>query len=149
MHARVVRFTGVTPERISEIVARIEDEDGPPPGVDPVGFELFVDGAQGTALLRWLLRNGGEDARGERGVRADGLLRETPGSRASVDLCEDQSAAEVQLGHHVASHLVVPEPDQARRAPLTGTAGRGHALVQRELGKGDGGEDAAEDRRRR
>ena len=51
MHARVVRFTGVTPERISEIVARIEDEDGPPPGVDPVGFELFVDGAQGTALL--------------------------------------------------------------------------------------------------
>ena len=51
MHARVVRFTDVTPERISEIVARVEAEDGPPAGVDPVGFELFVDAAQGTALF--------------------------------------------------------------------------------------------------
>ena len=50
MHARVVRFTDVTPERVSEIVARVE-ETGPPPGADPIGLELFVDETQGTAVF--------------------------------------------------------------------------------------------------
>ena len=51
----------------------------------------------GHRPLRWLLRNGGEDARGERGVRADGLLRDAgqPCLRRPV---RGQSAAEVQLG---------------------------------------------------
>jgi hypothetical protein len=31
MHARVVRFTDVTPERIEEVVSRVEESDGPPP----------------------------------------------------------------------------------------------------------------------
>ena len=47
MYARVVRFTEVTAERISEIVAQVEESEGPPPGVDSTGFELFVDEAQG------------------------------------------------------------------------------------------------------
>ena len=87
MHARVVRFTGVTPERISEIVARIEDEDGPPPGVDPVGFELFVDGAQGTALFVGYFETE-EKMREASAVFEQMDSSETPGSRASVDLCE-------------------------------------------------------------
>ena len=95
MHARVVRFTGVTPERISEIVARIEAEDGPPPGVDSVGFELFVDGAQGTALFVGYFETEEkmrEDGRPEIFCAATVFEQmdssETPGNRASVDLCE-------------------------------------------------------------
>jgi hypothetical protein len=37
MYARVVRFTEVTAERISEIVAQVEESEGPPPGVDSTG----------------------------------------------------------------------------------------------------------------
>ena len=43
MYARVVRFTDVTPERIEEIKTRIEESDGPPPGVRSTGIQLFFD----------------------------------------------------------------------------------------------------------
>ena len=87
MHARVVRFTDVTPERISEIMARVEEDDGPPPGVDPVGFELFVDEAQGTALFVGYFET--EEKLHEANAAFDEMdPSETPGSRASVDLCE-------------------------------------------------------------
>ena len=33
MFVRAVRFTGVTQERVDAVVARIEESDGPPPGV--------------------------------------------------------------------------------------------------------------------
>ena len=51
MFARVVRFTDVTPERIEEIVKRVEESDGPPEGVPSVGLQLIVDGSQGTAVF--------------------------------------------------------------------------------------------------
>jgi hypothetical protein len=54
MHARVVRFTDVSAERIDQIVASVDESDGPPPGVDS---------------------------------------SETPGTRASVDLCEVKAEA--------------------------------------------------------
>jgi hypothetical protein len=47
MHARVVRFTDVSPERIAEIAARIEEQGGPPPGVDASGMKLLADESQG------------------------------------------------------------------------------------------------------
>ncbi len=87
MHARVVRFTGVTPERISEIVARVEEDDGPPPGVDPVGMELFFDDDQGTALFVGYFETE-EKMREADAVFAAMDSSETPGSRASVDQCE-------------------------------------------------------------
>jgi hypothetical protein len=87
MHARVVRFTDVTPERISEIVARVEDGDGPPEGVDPVGMELFHDEAQGTALFVGYFETE-EKMREADAVFAAMDSSETPGSRASVDQCE-------------------------------------------------------------
>lgn len=87
MHARVVRFTDVTPERISEIMARVEEDDGPPPGVDAVGFELFVDEAQGTALFVGYFETE-EKLREANSVFDEMDSSETPGSRASVDLCE-------------------------------------------------------------
>ena len=87
MHARVVRFTGVTPERISNIVSRIEESDGPPPGVDASGMQLFYDDDQGTAVF---IAHFDDE---EKLKAADEALAgmdasDTPGNRASVDLCE-------------------------------------------------------------
>jgi hypothetical protein len=86
MHARVVRFTDVTPERVSEIIARVE-ETGPPPGVDPIGLELFVDDTQGTAVFVGYFET--EEKLREASAVFDQMdSSDTPGTRASVDLCE-------------------------------------------------------------
>ena len=87
MHARVVRFTDVASERISEILARIEEDDAPPPGVDPVGFELFVDEEHGTALFVGYFETD-EKMRAADAVFEKMDPSETPGTRASVDRCE-------------------------------------------------------------
>ena len=87
MHARVVRFTEVTPERISEIVAQVEESEGPPPGVDSTGFELFVDEAQGTAIFVGYFETE-QKMRDASAVFEQMDPSETPGTRASVDLCE-------------------------------------------------------------
>ena len=86
MYARVVRFTDVTAERISEIVARVES-DGPPPGVDATGLELFVDEAQGTAVFVGYFETE-QKMRDASAVFEQMDASETPGARASVDLCE-------------------------------------------------------------
>jgi hypothetical protein len=86
MYARVVRFTDVTAERISEIAARVEEE-GPPPGADPSGVELFVDEAQGTATFVGYFETE-EKMRDASAVFEQMDSSETPGTRASVDLCE-------------------------------------------------------------
>ena len=87
MHARVVRFTDVTAERISEIVARVEESEGPPPGVDSTGFELFVDDAQGTAIFVGYFETE-QKMRDASAVFEQMDASETPGTRASIDLCE-------------------------------------------------------------
>ena len=51
MHVRVVRFTDVTPDKVDELVARIEESDGPPPGVPATGLQLLYDADQGTAVV--------------------------------------------------------------------------------------------------
>ena len=87
MYARVVRFTDVTAERISEIVARIEEREGPPPGVDATGLELFVDEAQGTAIFVGYFETE-QKMRDGSAVLEQMDSSETPGTRASADLCE-------------------------------------------------------------
>jgi len=87
MHARVVRFTDVSPERIAEIGARVEEDDGPPPGVDSTGMTLLVDGAQGTAIFVGFFETE-EKMRDASAVFEQMDSSETPGTRASVDLCE-------------------------------------------------------------
>jgi len=87
MYARVVRFTDVTSERIAEIVARVEESDGPPPGVEASGMELFVDEAQGTAIFVGYFETE-ENLRDASAVFDQMDSSETPGTRASVDLCE-------------------------------------------------------------
>ena len=87
MYARVVRFTDATPEQIDAVVSRVEESDGPPPGVDAVGMQLMVDERQGTAIFIGFF----DDEQKLRDANAilDGMdATETPGKRASVDVCE-------------------------------------------------------------
>lgn len=92
MYARVVRFTEVTPERISEIAARVEESDGPPPGVDSNGFQLLVDEAQGTAIFVGFFETD-EKMRDASAIFEQMDPSETPGTRASIDLCEVKADA--------------------------------------------------------
>jgi hypothetical protein len=87
MHARVVRFTDVTPERIEELVGRIKESDGPPPGVDSSGFKLLVDEEQGTATFIGFFDDE-QKMRDAAQIFEQMDASETPGTRASVDLCE-------------------------------------------------------------
>lgn len=87
MHARVVRFTDVNPERIAAIAARVEEEGGPPPGVPAVGMKLLVDEAQSTAVFVGFFASE-EDLREGAAVLEQMDSSETPGTRASVDHCE-------------------------------------------------------------
>ena len=87
MHTRVVRFTDVTPERIAEVLARVEEDEGPPPGVEATGFQLLFDESQGTALFLGFFETE-EKMRDASAVFEQMDASETPGTRASVDLCE-------------------------------------------------------------
>jgi hypothetical protein len=87
MHARVVRFTGVNQETVDRVKARVEESDGPPPGVKATAMKMLFDADQGTSVFISFFAN-------EQDMRdADPVFRamdpgDTPGDRASVDLCE-------------------------------------------------------------
>jgi hypothetical protein len=87
MYARVVRFTDVKPQRIAEISSRIDQQDGPPPGVDSTGFKLLVDESQGTAIFIGFFETE-EKMRQAAAVLEQMDAAETPGTRASIDQCE-------------------------------------------------------------
>jgi hypothetical protein len=87
MHARVVRFTDVTPDGIAAVVNRVEESDGPPPGVDSSAMKLFYDEAQGTALFVGFFETE-EKMRAASAVFDQMDASEAPGTRASVDQCE-------------------------------------------------------------
>jgi hypothetical protein len=87
MHARAVRFTGVTQETVDRVRKRVEESEGPPPGVKATAMKMLFDAEQGTSLFIAFFEN-------EQDMRdADRIFEEmdpgdTPGSRASVDRCE-------------------------------------------------------------
>jgi hypothetical protein len=87
MYVRVVRFTDVSVERIEGLLARIEESDGPPPGAPITGLRMLFDEAQGTAVV---LQYFGTEEDMRAGAAAFGAMdaTETPGARASVDMCE-------------------------------------------------------------
>jgi hypothetical protein len=87
MYARVVRFTDVSPERIDEIKARVDQADGPPEGVPSTGFRMFYDRSAGTAVFVGMFASE-EDMRTGGAVLEQMDANETPGTRASVDECE-------------------------------------------------------------
>ena len=87
MYARVVRFTNVNPERIEEIKTRVSQEEGPPEGVPSTGFRVDDDQSQGTAVFVGYFASE-EDMKAGSEVLDQMDPSETPGTRASVDMCE-------------------------------------------------------------
>ena len=87
MYARAVRFTDVTQERIDQINARVEEQGGPPEGVNSTGMKLLYDADQSTAIFIGFFAT-------EQDMRdADEILRnmdagDVPGTRASIDQAE-------------------------------------------------------------
>ncbi len=87
MHARVVRFTEVTPEQVDAVVSRVEESDGPPPGVESSAMKLLYDSEQGTALFIGFF-DSEQQMRDAAAVLGQMDASDTPGTRASVDQCE-------------------------------------------------------------
>lgn len=87
MYVRVVRFTEVNAERMKELLARINESDGPPEGVPTTGLRILVDEDQGTAVVEQDFETADDM---EVGAQAFSAMdpAETPGTRASVDMCE-------------------------------------------------------------
>jgi hypothetical protein len=87
MYVRVVRFTGVSAERIEGLLARIEQSNGPPPDVPSTGLNVLFDEAQGTAVVLQHFATA-EDMDAGAKVMSAMDASQTPGARASVDTCE-------------------------------------------------------------
>jgi hypothetical protein len=87
MYVRVVRFTGVSAEQMERVLARIRESGGPPSDVPSLGVTMLHDEAQGTAVvLQYYATAENMSAGGETMAAMDSA--ETPGTRASVDMCE-------------------------------------------------------------
>ncbi|HVQ58483.1 MAG TPA: hypothetical protein VMS60_06195 [Solirubrobacterales bacterium] len=87
MYVRAVRFTDVSAERMQELLARIEESDGPPPGVPATGLRVLLDEAQGTAVVLQQFESAEDMEAGAKVFEAMDSS-DTPGTRASVDMCE-------------------------------------------------------------
>jgi hypothetical protein len=87
MYVRAVRFTDVSAERMQELLTRIEDSDGPPPGVPATGLKILFDDTQGTAVVLQYFESA-EDMEAGGQVFSAMDPSDTPGTRASVDMCE-------------------------------------------------------------
>jgi hypothetical protein len=87
VYVRVVWFTEVNAERVKEMLARINESDGPPEGNPTTGIRVLLDEDQGTAIVEQYFDTA-EDM--EVGGQAFSAMdsAETPGTRASVDMCE-------------------------------------------------------------
>jgi hypothetical protein len=87
MYARVVRFTDVNAEQMAAVNAQIEESDGPPPDVPAKRVQMMLDEAQSTSVV--ILYFDTEDDLRKGSETLDAMdASETPGTRASVDLCE-------------------------------------------------------------
>jgi hypothetical protein len=87
VYVRVVRFTDVSAERVEGLLARIEESDGPPPGVPATGLTMLYDEDQGTAVVLQYFATAEDMDAGAQAFSAMDAA-ETPGTRASVDMCE-------------------------------------------------------------
>jgi len=87
MFVRIVRFTDVSTDRVEQLVARIKEAGGPPPGVQVKGLQLLYDEAQGTAIAVQEFDTADEMTEAAKAF-ASMDASETPGTRVSVDECE-------------------------------------------------------------
>jgi len=87
MYVRVVRFTGVTAERMQSVEESVKAAGGPPPGVSALGVEFLYDQSQGTVVVLQRYETAADMQEAARIFDAMDT-GETPGARASVDTCE-------------------------------------------------------------
>jgi hypothetical protein len=87
MYVRAVRFTDVSAERLQALLVRVEEAGGPPPGVPATDLKVLSDSAQGTALVLQYFESA-EDMQAGDQVFSAMDASDTPGTRASVDMCE-------------------------------------------------------------
>ena len=87
MHVRVVRFTGVSPERMQQLEARVKEAGGPPPGVNTTRLQVLFDEAQRTAVVLQYFPTAQDLEEGAKVFEAMDPS-DTPGTRASVDASE-------------------------------------------------------------
>ena len=87
MHARAVRFTDVTPEQVDAVIKRVEEADGPPPGVESSSMKLLYDSDQGTAIFVGFFDTE-QQMRDAAAALEQMDASDTPGTRASIDQCE-------------------------------------------------------------
>jgi hypothetical protein len=87
MHVRVVRFTDVSTDRLEGMLARIKESGGPPPGAPALGLKVLFDQAHGTAVVLQEFATA-DDMDAAAKVFSSMDASETPGTRASVDACE-------------------------------------------------------------
>jgi hypothetical protein len=87
MYARIVRFDGVDRAGIDNVLAQIEESDGPPPGVDAKGMQMLWDErAQTSVFVAWFES---KEAMDEADRIFDAMdAGDTPGHRISVDQAE-------------------------------------------------------------
>jgi hypothetical protein len=97
MFVRVVRFTDVSAERMEALTTRINESEGPPPGVNSSGIKMLVDESQGTAVVLQHFATAEDMEEGGK-VLAAMDSAETPGTRASVDMCEVKLEMEAPTG---------------------------------------------------
>ena len=86
MFVRVVRFADVSAERMDGLEERIEESDGPPPGVNTTELKVLFDADQGTAVVLQFFATAEDMAAAEAAFDAMDAS-ETPGTRTSVDRC--------------------------------------------------------------
>jgi hypothetical protein len=87
VYVRVVRFTDVSAERIEGLLARVEESGGPPVDVPATGLKILFDEAHGTAVVLQYFETA-EDMAAGAAVFSAMDPGDTPGTRASVDMCE-------------------------------------------------------------
>jgi hypothetical protein len=87
VYVRVVRFTDVSAERIEALLARVEESEGPPPDVPATGLNVLFDESQGTAVVLQYFETAQDMDAGAQVFSAMDPA-DTPGTRASVDMCE-------------------------------------------------------------
>jgi hypothetical protein len=89
MYVRVVRFTDVSAERLEGLLGQIKESDGPPPGVPSTGLTILFDEPQGTAVVLQYFATAEDMDAGAKVMEAMDAS-ETPGTRVSVDTCEQK-----------------------------------------------------------
>jgi hypothetical protein len=87
MYVRAVRFTGVSAERIEQLVKNIGEAGGPPPGVESPRIQLLFDQSQETAVALQYFETAQDMQEGGQVLAAIDSA-ETPGTRESIDECE-------------------------------------------------------------